>query len=375
MKLITALPAASLALVAALMPAPMKYALPAEGTITAMCVPPAFSSPAEAYEKWWLVFGVNPAQHWLAGDGGWTIRHPGTCNILHVFGDTAVYDSLGRRKMPHGTAVVQKFGNTLRWIGGDGSIVPDSADGTVDWPGPLAWDNGKLYSFTSHIKPIPGGWEDRGKDLAEFTWDGEDALAYRGKWVTPSTGRPGRVGTVSNIMWGAATVRIGNWHYVYGTYSEPGWFGNRVYLASAPTGSLANSSRWTYWNGTGWSHKESAAKPVISEFGGPESAFSANFDNGLVKLVSKKNGTFGSDVQRWSFSGVAGPWTLTRVASSPWVANVDQTYLPIAHYDIPRFADGKVALTISHGRGSSGSLDDMYQQPERYRNSWQGIAP
>lgn len=346
------------------------------------CVQIGWETPEAASAAFANVPGTVANQRWLSGDGGWTIKHPTTCNTLHVFGDSATVDSAGQRKMPHGTALVQTT-TGVRWISGNDSMIPDSTDDSIDWPGPLAWDNGRLYSFTSHISTVgrtDNGWTDLGKDLAEFTWNGTNSLQYKGKWVTPSTGRAGTVtkadGTkVYSIAWGASTLQLGGYHYIYGTYQQAGWFGNRVYTARVPVGQLTNAQAWRYHTATGgWSARESDAATVISEYGGPESSFSIGYDAGQVKIVSKKDGSFGTDVQRWASSSPVGPWTVTKVAEVPWV-ETDQTYLVTAHYDMPRFTGNLVPLTVSHGRGSSGSLGDMWERPERYRNSWAGIAP
>jgi hypothetical protein len=340
---------------------------------------PRWSTPEEATEAFANVLGRFPNERWLCGDGGWTVRHPYTGNVLHVFGDSATYDRFGKRWMPHGAALLQTTAGLL-WLSSTESLIPDSPDGTIDWPGPMVWDNERLYLFTSHVRPFDGGWEDHGKDLAEFTWNGGSSLVYRGKWVTPSSGRPDRIQLPDdtwkyNIHWGAAVVKQGSYIYVYGTYREEGWFGHRVYLARVLTGKLHNVSRWWYWNGAGWSHnKESQAKPVISEFGGTESSFSVGYDSRKFKVVSKKDGTFGSDVVRWSASTAYGPFgNSVKVAEYPWL-ETDQTYLAIAHYDMPRFSNGEVALTVSHGKPQFG-FGDLWDNPDRHRNTWEGVAP
>lgn len=367
-----------LVLTGALLGGPM---VPAAGSSAAVaCVAPQWATPAVATAAWANVPGASGQEKWLAGDGGWTIVHPTTCNRLHVFGDSSVTNAAGQRVMPHGNAVLQTASG-LQLITGAKSMIPDSPDGSIDWPGPVLQEGNRLFSFTSHIKTTDGvvGWEDKGKDLAEFTWTGGTSLPYRGKWVTPSTGRAGQQKQPDGtwryaIMWGAAAVTIGGWHYVYGTYQEQGWFGSRVYLASVPVGKLTNASAWMFYNGVGFSAKESDAKAVISEYGGPESSFSVGMVHSIPTIISKANGTFGDTVTRWrSTSGIAGPWTTTPLFKAPWL-EVDQTYLATGHFDM-RYADGTMPVTIAHGRGSSGSLDEMWTNPARYRNSWHAVAP
>jgi hypothetical protein len=240
----------------------------------------------------------------------------------------------------------------------------------------LLWDSGRLYSFTGHVKAISGGWTDMGKSLAEFTWDGKNSIVYSGRYSTPSTNRPDRklvngVWTYS-IHWGAAAVTYGPYHYVYGVYRQEGWFGHRVYVARVPVGQIRYRSSWRFWNGSGWGTTESSARQVISEFGGPEASFSVAVDAGKFKIVSKKDGTFGSSVLRWQSAWVQGPYSTTVVASVPWT-EADNTYLVQAHYDMPRWSDGRVPLTWSHGRNLPFS--SMWDTPQYWRNSWGAITP
>jgi hypothetical protein len=354
---------------------------PAQRSAPVTCTAPVFATPAAAADAFADVPGISGgAERWLNGDGGWTVVHPLTCNRLHIFGDSAVLNAAGEHVMPSGNAVLQDW-TGLRLITRAQPMIPDSPDGSRDWPGPVLWENGRLYSFTSHIKSLPGGgWEDLGKDLAEFTWDGITALAFKGKWVMPSSGRPGKEtlpdGTVRyNIAWGAAAVSGSAHHYVYGTYKEDGWFGNRVFVARVPKGLLTNLGAWRFWDGGTWVAGEENATEIISEYGGPESAFSVYLVHPTVRIVSKEDGTYGSMVTKWTSPGpVSGPFTTSELFLAPWVRDVDETYLAIAHGDM-RYADGKLPITISHGRGASGSLGDMWEQPARYRNTWHAVTP
>jgi hypothetical protein len=343
------------------------------------CTAPAFATPDAAARAFaGGVPGWYADQRWLAGDGGWTIAHPKTCNVLHLFGDTAVLDSQGSRHMPHGTAVIQTK-DSLRWITKQGSLVPDSADGTIDWPGAPVWDGGKLMVFTSHIKPISVGWEDHGKSLAQFTWDGKNALNFEGVWRTPSSNRATEIpqpdgSTKYTISWGNAVVAQGKFVYVYGTYHEAGWFGRRVYLARVPMGSLHTYSQWRYWTGAGWDGRESVAKPIISEQNGDgtEDSFSATFHDAKFSLVSKRGGGFGHDIVRWSAPTPYGPFSETVLAQAPWTPTF-QTYLPIEHTQMGRYKNGQIPLTVSHNLGAAGTLDDLFLNPFKYQNQWMGV--
>jgi hypothetical protein len=349
------------------------------GSASAACTAPQWATPAVATAAWSNVPGLKPNEKWLAGDGGWTTVHPVTCARLHVFGDSAVINGAGTRVMPQGNAILQTAGG-LRMISGATSMIPTSPDGSVDWPGPMLLEGNRLFTFTSHIKTTPGveGWEDRGKDLAEFYWGGSTLLQYKGKWITPSTGRAGHIqkpdGTWTyNTMWGAAAITHLGYHYIYGTYSERGWFGNRVYVARVPVGQLTNATAWRYWAGSSWSAQEADVSAVISEFGGTESSFSVYTHNGEWRIVSKRDGTFGDTVVKWHLRTPGGPWTtMSEEFRAPWV-ETDQTYLVTAHGDMA-YSNGQVPVTISHGRGSSGSLGDMWERPERYRNTWHSVA-
>lgn len=333
---------------------------------SATCAAPQYPTPATAEAAFAGVLPNSSGARWFTGDGGWTILHPATCARLHIFGDSAVTNAAGQHVMLHGNAILQTEVD-LRLVS-SGSLIPDSSDGSIDWPGPLVWDGGKLYSFTSHVHPLPtGGWENIGKDLAEFNWDGSGGLTYQGKWVTPATA------LVSGVMWGAAVMRTASYVYVYGTMHQEGWFGSRVYLARVPNGKLHISQSWQFWTGSTWSKWERDAAQIISEFGGPADAFSAAYVNGQTILVSKKDGNMGSEVTKWVSSNGIGPWMTTKIMDIPW-SETDQTYLVMAHYDM-RYTDGTVPVTVSHGRGSSGSLGDMWDRPERYRNTWHAIAP
>lgn len=323
------------------------------------CVSPQWTTPDAAAAAFAHVAPAVSGERWLGGDGGWTVVHPVTCSRLHIFGDSAVLDSIGRRIMPSGNAILQTTSG-LRYI--PGPMIPDDADGAKWWPGPSIYENGRLYVFVSHIRPLAtGGWEELGHNLAEFTWDGSLSLSLYSIIEIPSA---------LGITWGTGVLRHGTQIYIYGTYHEKGWFGRRVYVARVPAGQLANETAWRYWDGTDYT--SNAPKSVISEFGGPDSAFGVYTAASQFRLVSKKDGAFGDTVQRWSSFHPEGPWTTTALFPMPWT-DADQTYLPIAHGDM-RYANGQIPISISHGRGGA-SLSDMWDHPERFRNSWHGATP
>jgi hypothetical protein len=357
--------------------------------VAATCPTAAAPAALDAWRDMWS--GVSGG--WVAGDGGWSVRHPTDGSYLFAFGDTAIVDSHGQRKMPHGTAVSWR-GSQLAMVSGDGSFVPEpgDAEGSYYWPGPLLVENGRLYSFASHMR----GGAGVGRDLAEFDWPACGAPRYRGTYATPSSGRPGKVltpaGPISTIEWGAAVLKLGSYWYVYGTMHQDGWFGSRVYIARAPVGQLTNLPRWQYWDSQTWSiAREASAAPIVGEVRGPESSFSVDSYGGLVKITSKADGAYGSDVTRWVGAQPQGPFTTSVVGQSPW-RDWDQTYLYQTHYDLPTIG-GRILTSVSHGRACrpnpgdtdcqrnpDGSpvqttLGDFWDHPEWFRLSWDLMTP
>jgi hypothetical protein len=357
---------------------------PGGNSIMATCPTATAPGTLAAWSDAW----ANVSGGWVVGDGGWSIKHPTDGSYLFDFGDTAIIRGDGTRGMPHGTAVSWR-GNKLTKVSGDESWIPDTGDtrGSVYWPGPMFLDGGRLFAFGSHLVPKDGGWDDLGQDLAEFSWPACQSPSFKGMWTTPSTGRPSKTltpeGPQYNIAWNAGAVAAGNFLYIYGSLTQDGWFGKRIYVARVPSGNVTNLSKWQYWNSQTWvTGNEGSAAPVVSEFGGPEGSFQVYYEGTQFKFIAKADGAFGTNAQRWTSLNPTGPWTFTHLTDVPWV-QWDQTYLAAAHPTLPRIG-GKMLLSYSHQRGcwpnaantacdathAAPTFADFWDHPEIFRNVW-----
>lgn len=276
------------------------------------------------------------------------------------------------RYFPNSSAVLWTNGG-LELTSGTGNFVPNDGNGTWHWSGPMVVDNdGQLYVFAS--KQGPGTpWTDEGHSLHRYSWtSGLAAPVWQGKVadLDPAIG------------WGAAVVRQGSYIYIYGSYHEEGWFGNRLYLARCPLGDLDQdpATAWEFWgsasggswiSGSGNLTDISSLQTVLGENPGVENSLSVAYDNGRYHLCSKAGGVFGSDVTIWSSTAPQGPFDDPRVvASAPYGQPdpEDQTYITLAHYGLPRLANGQVMVSVSRNR-SDATLDDFFTG-SFYRPAW-----
>jgi hypothetical protein len=284
-------------------------------------------------------------------------------------------------------------GSKLAKVSGDTSWIPEPGDarGSIYWPGAMFMDGGRLFTFGGHIIPKEGGWDALGQDLAEFSWPACEAPTFKGMWTTPSSGRPEKIVTPEGlkyfISWSAGALTVNGYLYIYGYMTQDGWFGRRLFSARVPSGNVTNLSKWQYWNGTTWIvGNEASAAPIVSENQGPEGTSQFYYEGGQFKFISKKDGTFGSDVQRWSSPNPTGPWTLTHLIDVPYT-DWDGTYAFVGHPSLPRI-NGQMLMSYSHQHScwplpdNSGcdpnhakpEFPDLWDHSDMFRNVWKLVA-
>jgi hypothetical protein len=345
-------------------------------SLAAVCAPPVVASSA-AFSSMW----AQSPGGFVAGDMGFSVAHPSDGSSAFIFGDSAL-NTTGGRVFAHSTMVRWSSSGLTRVIGDnpDQSFLPDpdGAGPQVYWPLGAVVDAGRLYVFSDRVTYGSGGglfdFATHGRDVAVYDWPSCASPVLRLVATTPSSGRP-TSGDAPKVMWGSGAYSSGGFVYVYGTYGESGWFtANRTYLARVPSGRLDNVTAWRYWNGSSYVADEKSAAIVNDEHGfGVEATLSVHKIGTTWRMTSKGDGIWGNNAVLYSSANPYGPWTRTDLFACPWGADPDHSYGAFGHDELAKTADGKFLASVGHNH-DGGRLEDMWDYPERYRVTWNGIS-
>jgi hypothetical protein len=338
------------------------------------------TGPADVatWQAAWNAVPLSPSGEpgWLAGDGAWSVVHPDGLGALFAFGDTPVTDdTFTVQGFPRSSAVLWTNHHGLRLDTGVQDWLPASGDGSWYWPGAMLTTGTTLWVVATRQSPAPLGsdepWIDAGRSIFQFTWD-------RG-WQSPQlVGRPIDLGP--EIGWGAGlAVGADNWVYILGSWSAGGP-AHRLYLARTLDLDGTPATAWQFWTAGGWVTGAANLtdpvnlEPVLGDSPGVERGVSLHLDPaGTWHLASKAGGRLASDIAIWEATAPTGPWRQRTVGTAPHgtPAPADQTYGALAHYDLPRLADGQVLMSVSRNQ-ENRSAGEYFDTPTWYRPLWSG---
>lgn len=316
---------------------------------------------AEQANNW--MQGLDHLPQWRAADVGLSVRL-GDGRTLWVFGDTARAGEY-RPRFVSSSALVTKGRCTVQWVDPDGPVIGNTA-GSVCWPSSMAVLPAGTYDDVvigcSRVRRTSS-------DIFGFDYLGLSIATMR----VPHGGVGARpvvtpIGTdrsdPAQINWGTALLPDGDRMYIYGTRATSSVGGPRgLFLARAGTGSVADRSSWTFWDGQSWVAQEQAAAAVIGADPGVSQALTVHRMGQRYVAVSKKGGDLTDSVGLWTASTPQGPWTLGAQARFPYEAGQVVSYQPLGHPDIP-LPGNKLLVSVSR---VAKSVDDLLAHPKSSR--------
>ena len=293
-----------------------------------------------------------------------------------LFGDTLQDGRMGTRFVRNSMLLTDDECIQAVVPGGGGALIPDrSGDGGRPvgyWPMstvvvPRAGYD-LLYVTTQRVRTTGTeafDFENLGLSVAVFVVPvGQTPQLIEQRDIGPD--RTGR----EHPTWGAATTLAGSgddrWLYVFGT-ANPGTdqaFGYSLRVARVRPDDLLEPGRWRYWDGSGWSAQESAARELIAARDGVSQTLSVFERDGRWYALSKRNEFLGSDITVWSADSPTGPWSggaaVRRIDDGP---SSQLRYMPLAH---PELFPQQGTVVASYSTNET-DLQRVTADPRRYR--------
>lgn len=274
------------------------------------------AAPAPTTAIGWQALNAALPYH---GDGNWSVRLADGRSVW-VTGDAI--PAVGGAWASNTFTVVDR-GCTWQTP----NFVPDTATGTVFWPGPVAVSGSQVLVVGSRIKRTPGvgfGFTPIGTELRRYTLSG---------WLPVLAGSRVFSATALGIRWAAGVYVDVTGTYIFGTTDgKPGQWGVDAYVAKLVGAGLA------IWNGRTWGGGTPVPILRAADGHGTDTAFSVRRDGTGWHLYTRLGGHYGG--QHGEFIGnVGGAWR--------WVARGSEAgYLAGSHPEV-RLASGKLLVTLN----------------------------
>jgi hypothetical protein len=117
-----------------------------------------------------------------------------------------------------------------------------------------------LYSLSSRVRPITGGWEPVGANIAGFDVpaDGDPRFSHFLPTPTAVTGAASWNSGVSTIRWAATSTSLGA-----SVAATDGWTCHDVYVARVRLRDLGSVTRWRYFASGSWTDVQADATPIL----------------------------------------------------------------------------------------------------------------
>ncbi len=255
----------------------------------------------------------------------------------------------------------------------NGAVIPNRADGVGYWPMSVSARSETGYDL---VTVTAQRVRNTGSDVFDFEMLGPSVARF----VVPRGGTP-QLLQVTDLsrdrvdatrpMWGAASAAADGWLYSYGTAqsSEEGVFGYSLRVSRARPQDALDTSRWQYWDGSGWSGEEARATELIPAENGTSQTLSVWRGKGaggnVWYALSKRNDFLGSDLVVWTAPAPTGPFTPhpTETTIPSDISTGELRYMPLAHPEIlPK--RGSVVVSYSNNRLDPEAVE---QDPSVYR--------
>lgn len=251
-----------------------------------------------------------------------------------------------------------------------GAIIPDRGDWVGYWPMSVTTLDKPGYAL---VVVAAQRVRTTSKDVFGFEALGPAVAQF----VVPDGGVPQLI-SVTDIgaddadtrrpMWGAAAAVSGKWLYLYGTAREPHpqlGTGFALHVARVEADHVADSHRWTYWDGASWSRRAEESSELIPATDGVSQTLSVFERGGRWYAFSKSNEFLGDELVFWTSSSPNGPFRARPpVGTLPsGVVRGELRYMPLAHPDILEEPD---SVIVSYSRNST-DFGAVLRNPLLYR--------
>lgn len=319
------------------------------------------------------VVSATTLPSWQAGDIGASTRLSDN-RIVWVFGDTVRDSSHSPRIVSNSMLISSGLCIAQLLAPNDSAIIPDIAPRKVYWPMSVVRLNPKQIESLSldpgitDVLVVLSGRIQRGTQSAfDFRFLGASASVFTVRHgAAPQLLETEEISPDSNsttqINWGAASMIVGNWFYVYGSRQtgNPHEFGRELYVARVPVKRPSERSEWQFYDGRTWQRDLNAAAPVLPASQGVSQTLSVSKIKGRYVIVSKKGGDLGDAVYTWDSRSPVGPWTAWRGIPAPFKLSASAIqYAPLGHPEVP-LKSGELLISVSR---NTTDLTSLLQHP------------
>jgi hypothetical protein len=382
-------------------------------TVSGRSCAPLTAAEVTRDEDWTRRFAAfgndnSRADDWTGADGTWSVRLPDG-RMLWIFADTFL-GVVGRPpnlfgepyhwRFPHraplirNSALLQNHDGSFTMLRGarpdglpgswitrpgqpDSVFWPMSAVLEPEWPGSSTL---VVRVFAVEVAPPVGrhvfGVLTRG---AVATFGLDDLARLRGFVELPPQPPPNAEWT-NQVFYGSQALVLGDHVYIYGGTGNSLAGGQSAYLARVLLGSVADPTRWEFWQGRApdgrdqWSPRAEDARPVLPWTGlgaghtGVSAGYSVTRVGGTYVLFTMDTTRYAGGISRiasyWA-CGPAGPWHgPSMVYDPPEVRTLSSTYsyFPIAH---PQLSAEPGELVLSYDLNAD--FGDVHRDVGLYR--------
>ncbi|MCU1599488.1 MAG: hypothetical protein JWO22_197 [Frankiales bacterium] len=320
----------------------------------ASCTAPA-PTTAAGYQA---MFDDKDDATWAGGDQAATVALPDG-RELWLFGDTLRGD-----RLVHNSLLLQR-GGCLTAVAAHDEVIPTRTDGQWYWPQSAVVQGKQLLVFCGRVvRTGPGAFDFRttGTELAVFDLSARTPRFVR-MAATPST-----IASEEHSQYGAATVRDGDWLYVYGTRHVSGAFGRSVTVARVHPSEVLSAASWRFWTGQRWSTSAALAAPVADRWSTALSVWRA--PDGSFRSLTKKDDVYGHSVVAGRASSPTSGFSHRVVLDAP-STKAFLHYNALAHPEI-RLPSGLLLVTVCQ---NSTDLTRVIGDHSIYKPQFQTVRP
>lgn len=242
---------------------------------------------------------------WIGGDSAYSVPLPDG-RTAWLFSDSFV-GSVNRWDVPragmrmiHNSLVVEDESGRLETHRSElfdepHAFFPDASATEYYWVQDGLVEDGELRVFLSRTRKVgEHGFEWVGTAIGRVSLPGLEVVDIT---ETPSAG---------GVAWGAAILEVGSTTYVYGV-EDVAKGGKHLHLAKAPTGAVADRSRWAYLGADGWTDRDDASTRLTTGIANELSV--SPFRDGYLMISQDTTGIYSPKINAWTACSPSGPWT------------------------------------------------------------------
>ncbi len=324
---------------------------PDRGTCEAVTADFDWAQPSRSDDARFEVSGPG----WIGGDSTYSVQLPDE-RTLWLFSDSLIgtIDSSGTPApgltMVHNALVAEDDAGRLSTLVREGpeSFFPDPGETSYYWVQDAKVEGGELLVFLSLTKQVgEHGFEWERNTLArvalpELTVTEIDEQGFEGP-----------------VAWGAGLMTTPTHTWVYGI--EDLGEDKYLHLARVPAGSLADHSRWEYFDDGQWRDRSTESSRLTAGVANEISV--SPYRDGYLMISSDTSAPFSPRINAWTACSPTGPWEDPQtIYETPETGGDHFTYNAHGHPELSE--DG--SLLISYNVNTF-NFDELMSNPRIYR--------